>query len=73
MEALAQAGLPVELYYAPCGTNASAAARRGLPTFIYGPGRLEQAHQADEWVGVEEVEAAARGFGAMIRRNTEIT
>ena len=66
LAALTHAGLPAELYYAPCGTNASAAARRGVPAFIYGPGSLEQAHQADEWVGVEEVEAAARGFGAMI-------
>lgn len=67
LSALAEAGLPAQLYYAPCGTNASAAAARGLPAFIYGPGRLEQAHQADEWVSVAEIEAAARGFAAMIQ------
>lgn len=66
VDVLANAGLPSELYYAPCSTNASAAAARGLPSFIYGPGRLEQAHQVDEWVAVEEVEAAACGFEAMI-------
>jgi len=67
LAALATAGLPAVRYHAPCGTNASAAAARGLPAFIYGPGWLEQAHQADEWVAVDEVEAAERGFDAIIR------
>ncbi len=67
LAALAAAGLPAQPWHAPCGTNASAAAARDIPAFIYGPGHLEQAHQADEWVAVDEVEAAERGFAAIIR------
>ncbi len=35
-------------------------ARAGIPAVCFGPGSLDQAHTADEWVPVEEVEAAAR-------------
>ena len=32
----------------------------GVPAVCFGPGSIEQAHTADEWVEVEQVEAAAR-------------
>lgn len=68
LAALAAAGLPTGLYHAPCGTNASeSAGRRGIPSFIYGPGSLAQAHIADEWVSVDELAAAERGYAAIAR------
>lgn len=67
--ALAAAGLPSDAFAAPCGTNASeSAGRRGIPTFIYGPGTLAQAHIADEWVAVDELHAAQAGYAAIARR-----
>lgn len=36
--------------------------RLGIPTVVYGPGAIAQAHTADEWVGVSELTAAARTF-----------
>ena len=35
---------------------------RGIPTIVYGPGNVEIAHIADEWVGVDEVVSAARAY-----------
>lgn len=35
-------------------------AAAGMPTAIYGPGRLEQAHSVDEWVEVSDVQTCAR-------------
>jgi len=34
----------------------------GIPTVIYGPGSIEQAHTTDEWVSIEELTTAARTF-----------
>ncbi|TYB46352.1 M20 family metallopeptidase [Actinomadura chibensis] len=36
--------------------------RLGIPTVVYGPGAIAQAHTADEWVSVAELTAAARAF-----------
>lgn len=69
LAALANAGLPHDCYAAPCGTNASeSAGRRGIRSFIYGPGSLAQAHIVDEWVAIEELLAAEAGFTAIARQ-----
>lgn len=63
LAALARAGLPADTFAAPCGTNASeSAGRRGITSFIYGPGTLNQAHIADEWVAVADLYAAQAGY-----------
>ena len=41
------------------GTNASVYAAAGVPTVVFGPGSIDQAHTADEWIDVSEVEIAA--------------
>ena len=67
--ALAAAGRPADIFAAPCGTNASeSAGRRGIPSFIYGPGTLAQAHIADEWVAITDLYAAQAGYNAIARR-----
>ena len=44
----------------PYGTEASALADAGIPALVLGPGDAAQAHAADEWVEIRQVEAAAR-------------
>jgi len=68
LDALASAGLPSDTLAAPCGTNASeSAGRRGIRTFIYGPGSLAEAHITDEWVAVDELHRAQAGYETIIR------
>lgn len=43
-------------------TNGSLTAERGVPTVIFGPGDPHQAHQADESIGLAELDAGRRGF-----------
>ncbi|MEN6410044.1 MAG: peptidase dimerization domain-containing protein, partial [Anaerolineaceae bacterium] len=63
LKALAHAGLPADPFGVPAGTNASASAGMfGIPSFIYGPATLAQAHIVDEWVSVDELFTAALGF-----------
>jgi acetylornithine deacetylase len=45
---------------APYATEASFLARAGIAAVVVGPGSVEQAHTADEWVEVRQVEIAAR-------------
>lgn len=43
------------------GTEAGHFQKGGVPTVICGPGSIEQAHRADEWIALSEIEACA-GF-----------
>lgn len=43
----------------PYGTNAAALAAKGIPTIVFGPGDIAQAHTADEWVDLAQVEDCA--------------
>lgn len=54
----------------PYGTDAPAFSKRGIPTVVFGPGSIVQAHTADEWVAMDQLQAAteilyqfARGLG----------
>lgn len=67
-QALADAGLAQDFFYAPYSTNATATAgHAGLPTLIYGAGDISAAHAVDESVGVDELLAAFRGYQALAR------
>jgi putative selenium metabolism hydrolase len=59
--------LGTETFAAPYTTNASAAAARGIPTFLLGPGSIEQAHIVDEWVALEQLTAAQAAYATVIR------
>lgn len=43
----------------PYGTDASTIAEAGIPAVVFGPGDIAQAHTADEWVSLDEVEQAS--------------
>lgn len=40
------------------GTDASTLAAAGIPSVVFGPGDIAQAHTRDEWVSLEQVEKA---------------
>ncbi len=43
----------------PYGTNAAATSAAGVPTVVFGPGSIAQAHTADEWLAIDQLEAAS--------------
>jgi acetylornithine deacetylase len=47
------------------GTNASIFAAAGVPSVVFGPGSIDQAHTADEWIALEQVDAAADSLCAL--------
>ena len=50
------------------GTNASIFAAAGVPSVVFGPGSIAQAHTADEWIDLDEVDTAATILAALIAR-----
>ncbi len=44
------------------GTDAASFASAGVPCVVFGPGSIEQAHTAEEWVPLAEVEHAAESL-----------
>jgi acetylornithine deacetylase len=51
----------------PFGTDAAAYSRAGVPTVVFGPGSIEQAHTADEWIALEQVHQASEVLYRFIR------
>jgi acetylornithine deacetylase len=43
----------------PYGTDASSLAEAGIPSVVFGPGDISQAHTADEWIELDQVNQAA--------------
>jgi acetylornithine deacetylase len=43
----------------PYATDAASLAHAGVPTVVFGPGSIEQAHTADEWIALDQVHLAA--------------
>jgi acetylornithine deacetylase len=54
---------PIDL---PYGTEAGQFGEVGIDTVVFGPGHVEQAHAADEYVDLDELEAAVRIFGKVL-------
>jgi acetylornithine deacetylase len=50
----------------PFGTNATAFGRH-FPTVVFGPGSIAQAHTADEWVELDQVERASEILYRFVR------
>jgi acetylornithine deacetylase len=53
-----QAGVEAKLMGVPYGTNAASIAAAGIPTVVFGPGSIAQAHTADEWITVDQLNQA---------------
>jgi acetylornithine deacetylase len=49
---------PGQLLGVPYGTNGSAYSPLAVPTVVFGPGSIAQAHTADEWVEIAQLHAA---------------
>jgi acetylornithine deacetylase/succinyl-diaminopimelate desuccinylase-like protein len=58
-KALARRGLLSDPAGIACGTDASKMAAAGIPSLVFGPGSLKQAHTADEWVDLGSIREAA--------------
>ena len=52
-------GGPGESIGVPFGTDAPHYAATGCPTVVFGPGSIDQAHTADEWLDLDQLRAAA--------------
>ena len=59
--------LQTNAFAAPYTTNASASAARGIPTFLLGPGAIDQAHTVDEWISLDQLNAAVDAYDKLIR------
>jgi acetylornithine deacetylase len=51
----------------PFGTNATAYGAH-FPTVVFGPGSIAQAHTADEWVALDQVEQASEILYRFLKR-----
>ncbi|POF30941.1 acetylornithine deacetylase [Roseibium marinum] len=49
-------GSPLSLSF---GTEAGLFSEAGIPTLVCGPGNMDRAHKADEWIAIEELAAAS--------------
>ena len=47
------------------GAEAGLFQRAGIPAVIFGPGSIDQAHKADEWVAVDQIAACADFLGRL--------
>lgn len=56
------AGEPVDFW-----TEASIFSSAGLPALVMGPGHIEQAHAADEWVELEQLETAYELYRRVVK------
>lgn len=55
-------GRTSELVGAPYGTDGAAIGASGVPTVVFGPGSVRQAHTADEYIEVTELELGVELF-----------
>ena len=67
-QVLESMGLNGEPCGVPFGSDASKLSRVGVPTIVLGPGSIDQAHAADEFVEIAQVEQAVQIYRECIRR-----
>lgn len=61
-----QVGLTPQVCGVRYTTDASELVRGGIPTVVFGPGNIDQAHTAEEWVEIDQVISAQKIFEALI-------
>ena len=67
-EVLSELGLDPTPAGVPFGSDASKLARAGIPSIVIGPGSIDRAHAAVEYVEVDQVEQAAEFFRRFLLR-----
>lgn len=55
----------------PFATDAAFLAAAGIPTVVFGPGSLAQAHTADEWISLEQLRQATEVFYELARSGVQ--
>ncbi|MEE2685195.1 MAG: M20 family metallopeptidase [Planctomycetota bacterium] len=53
----------------PFGTDAHAFSSRDIPTVVFGPGSIDQAHTVDEWIEIDQLHQATAILGQFIQLN----
>lgn len=66
-EVIRDVGGPGERIGVPFGTDAPHFAATGSPTVVFGPGSIDQAHTADEWLDLDELRAASEMLYEFVR------
>ena len=64
--AAAGRGVSSQRIAARYGTNASIFAAAGVPSMVFGPGSIAQAHTADEWIDLAQIDTAAAILAGMV-------
>jgi acetylornithine deacetylase len=64
---LSACGLDARPLGAPYGTDASALSLVGIPAVVLGPGDIAQAHKAEEWLSLDQLEKGVEVYGALMR------
>ncbi|HSH95291.1 MAG TPA: M20 family metallopeptidase [Roseimicrobium sp.] len=67
-EILRELGLNGDPCGVPFGSDASKLSRQGLPSLVFGPGSIDRAHVADEYVEIDQVLQAFEFYRAFLRR-----
>ncbi len=62
LAACQQVGLQPQIVGVRYTSDASFLMRNGIPALLFGPGNIEQAHTAEEWVEIEQVVIAQKVF-----------
>jgi acetylornithine deacetylase len=57
-----EAGIDSRAIGVPYGTNASTISGAGVPSIVFGPGSIDQAHTADEWLALDQLERASEAL-----------
>lgn len=65
-ETLQSMGLPGTPVGVPFGCDATKLSRAGVPSIVFGPGSIAQAHTADEYVEIAQVEKACEFYRQFI-------
>ncbi len=67
-ELLRNLGLSGDPSGVPFGSDASKLSRHGVPSMVFGPGSIDQAHAADEYVDIQQVLVAYEFYRSFIQR-----
>ena len=54
--------MPSQLIGVPYGTDAPAIVADDIPTVVFGPGSIDQAHTKDEWLAVDQLNLATEAY-----------